>query len=386
MAEPRPRVALLARAGAACERLQSALKDAGADLVLIVDPLESTPQELAAADVQAVLVALEPSVESALESYETLFADPALTVVFDEAELASVRDGWDAARWVRHLTAKLQRHGDVFPPGGEVELAFDIEAGRLGLYQHPDGDGDLTGIAGEADGMAGAVPRDSLELVAKDDDTAIVQAQVDDDPTAQVRFQQDIDDLHQRISHMDLADAPRVADGANGAVVVLAGIGGPDAVRQFLAGLPVGFPRAVVIQQRLDGARHDKLVRQMQRASKLPVELAAPGKPLAPGHVYILPSDIGVVAGDTGPCFAEDAGGVAFANLPAADSAVIVLSGSDPAVVDAAMTYSGHGALVAGQSPEGCYDATAAQALVARGADTGGPADLAKLLVARWPA
>jgi hypothetical protein len=41
----------------------------------------------------------------------------ALAVIFDEAELAARREGWDAARWVRHLSAKLHRHDDVLPPG-----------------------------------------------------------------------------------------------------------------------------------------------------------------------------------------------------------------------------------------------------------------------------
>ena len=57
------RVALLARPGAACERLQAALQEAGAELVLIADPTTSDATGIIAADVQAVLVALEPQVE-----------------------------------------------------------------------------------------------------------------------------------------------------------------------------------------------------------------------------------------------------------------------------------------------------------------------------------
>jgi chemosensory pili system protein ChpB (putative protein-glutamate methylesterase) len=73
------------------------------------------------------------------------------------------------------------------------------------------------------------------------------------------------------------------------------------------------------------------------------------------------------------------------ASLPSADSAVIVLSGTDPALVDAAMAHAFRGALVAGQSPEGCFDATASDVLVARGAEAGAPAQLAKKLAMRWP-
>jgi chemosensory pili system protein ChpB (putative protein-glutamate methylesterase) len=209
----------------------------------------------------------------------------------------------------------------------------------------------------------------------------------DDDPQTRDRFRRDLDDLQMRIADMGLVDPPRAAGtnaGRDGAVVVLAGIGGPDAVRQLLAGLPQAFPRPVLIQQRLDGARHDKLVRQMQRATAMPVQLAEAGQPLQRGHVYVLPTELGVVAGDDGLRFGGD-GSALFAQIPAEDSAVILLSGSDPAMVDPAMTHAAHGALVAGQSPDGCYDPAAAQALVARGAAAGAPAELARKLAARWP-
>ena len=52
---------------------------------------------------------------------DALLTDPGLTVIFDEAELAAHRAGWDAARWVRHLSAKLRRDDNVLPPGGEPE-------------------------------------------------------------------------------------------------------------------------------------------------------------------------------------------------------------------------------------------------------------------------
>ena len=69
-------------------------------------------------------------------------------------------------------------------------------------------------------------------------------------------------------------------------MLVLAGIGGPDAVRQLLGSLPNDFPRPVLVQQRLDGGRYDKLVAQMQRATTLPVRLAEPGLAAIAGLIY----------------------------------------------------------------------------------------------------
>jgi len=122
----------------------------------------------------------------------------------------------------------------------------------------------------------------------------------------------------------------------------------------------------------------------MQRATQMPVHLAEAGAALQRGHVYVLPAGLGLAAQPDGLHFHAE-GSELVANLPAGDSAVIVLSGADAGIVDTAMAHALRGALVAGQSPDGCFDPVAAEALVARGAETGAPAELAKKLAARWP-
>ena len=142
MAEAATRVALLARPGNACDRLQTALRDAGADVVMVADPTLANADDVRAAGVQAILVALEPSIEDALERFDVLLDDPAITVIFDEADLAARREGWDAARWVRHLAAKLTGASEVLPPGGEAELMLGtvpaIAQGTVNLHQYRD--------------------------------------------------------------------------------------------------------------------------------------------------------------------------------------------------------------------------------------------------------
>ena len=408
------RVALLARPGGACERLQAALREAGAEIVLVADPTATDAASVRAAGPQAVLVALEPLVEDALDRFDEVLADPGITVIFDEADVAAQREGWDAARWVRHLAAKLAGHGDVLPPGTEAPLTAADTANDLGidldfalafsgdadvqLYKHPDASAGAEGLADEALSLAAFVPRDTgvdgVTLAAQYEPPAtpaevpsapLSLSEPSDDPVASDRFRRYLDELNLRIASMELVDSPRASAARTGAVVVVAGIGGPDAVRQLLAALPGEFPRPVLIQQRLDGARHDKLVRQMQRATSMPVHLAEPGGMLLRGQVYVLPEELGVVAGEDGLRFAA-ADGEPFAHLPAADTAVILLSGSDPTLVEAAMAHAFHGALVAGQSPEGCYDPAAPEALIARGAESGAPAEIARKLAARWPA
>ena len=415
------RVVLLARKGAACERLQAALHDAGAEVVMVSDPADTDVEGIRKAGAQAILVALEPAVEEALDRFDPLLTDPSMVVIFDEAELAAQRAGWDAARWTRHLSAKLNRHEQVLPPGAEIDAALAAEAEPPSRYQRPESDGDFGAFAIEADAHWLEVPQDfaageaavpaptgtdaapassasmfdpvmaefdmasSLEVPAFGELTLEPVANASDDAPATDRFHRDLDDLHLRIADMQLEDS-RLPAPANddGAVLLLAGIGGPDAVRQLLAELPKDFPRPVLIQQKLEGAKHDKLVRQMQRATSMPVALAEAGAALQRGHVYVLPAELGLEKQSDGLHFHSDAGTL-LGNLPAADSAVVLLSGSDPAVVDVAMNQSQRGALVAGQSPEGCFDAIASQALVARGGQAGSPAQLAKMLATRWP-
>ena len=113
------------------------------------------------------------------------------------------------------------------------------------------------------------------------------------------------------------------------------------------------------------------------------MQLAESAARIVPGHVYIVPPELGVDAGD-GLSFA---GGASLIDaLPGDDSAVLLLSGADADLVDAALALASNGALVAGQSPEGCYDAAAPMALAARGGTAGTPSELVQSLLQRWPA
>ncbi|MDQ3206195.1 MAG: chemotaxis protein [Pseudomonadota bacterium] len=476
MTVERRRVALLARPGVASDRLQEVLAEAGVLNVLQADPTRLDTPELMASDPQVVLVALDTATEDVLERFDAVLGDPAIDVIYEEADLAVGREGWDAARWKRHLVAKLQGHKDFWPPGaeplpagdaafapvqptayssfdpvnaegsdlefGDFELSFELDAvapapgaeppaayefdatfdpqiaeqAAQALQDLPRGAGDAEQRRPSQEGAlqfdgfdpgsfdpdasfdvadapsvaleSAAPPRGSfgdsgLEL-SLDDGAGIAmtaEARAGDD-----RFQHDLADIERRISSMQLVDdsPAQGPEQARGVVVVLAGIGGPDAVRQLLGALPSDFPRPVLVRQRLDGGRYDKLVAQMQRATRLPVKLAQAGMQASAGNIYISPPDLGLLAADTGMTFVNS--DELLANLPSGDSAILLLSGSDVADIDAVMKHQWAGALVAGQSPDGCYDAVAPTELAARGGDTGQPSELARRLVERWPA
>ncbi|MBB1088500.1 hypothetical protein H4F99_08345 [Lysobacter sp. SG-8] len=572
MTESSRRVALLVRPGVAADRLRELLAEAGIDNVLQGDPTELDADLLAGSAPQVVLVALDPQTEDALDRFDAVLGNPDVDVIYEEAELAAAREGWEQARWKRHLVAKLQGHDRVLPPrpdGGAEEPAAGLQLQRVAevsdeafhafdpavdtgfeLVEASPVDAqpadEAPALAAEADddvpepvadaagmdwsnleiveepatGLAADTPepaRDGrqddaddvldldfeeadeglpgLEDVTGDlaDDTEDTPSPVfdasvfdpalaeaaeagqgdaggfeitytgdDDGPVARdrdggleahleslirasggdtdasrgdadsgraepdaadgagqeaatdapkegstfgelslddgstttpattqapvdERFGRDLAELDARISGLELVDDSAEREAAiPGAALVLAGIGGPDAVRQFLGALPADFGRPVLVQQRLDGGRYDRLVAQMQRATSLPVHLAEPGKPAMAGFVYMLPAGVGISASKEGMRFQAD--GDVLSALPPADSAVVLLSGADAADVDQVLKLKAGGALVAGQSAEGCYDAAASDQLRARGGQAGQPVELAQSLAERWPA
>lgn len=489
------RTVVLARAGTACDRVVEGLAEAGAELVATLDPSQHAPDAVEALAPAALVVVLDPADEDVLEAFEPSFAAPGRTVIFEEAALVLERSGWDAARWVRHLAAKLRGGGDVLPPSAVSDAAEEDAALALEFDAHRDAPSFVADQAPEAaDSAAAPAPESSSDdavhlafdpvaaefdappsvqtpavefsfdfelaeydetsytppavppgevrdlnenLAAWSDDsttspgapaaappatdtgveTAVEPASepkgdavsepltlLDDDALPSFRaaaavegdaavaatpaktLQRDLSDLESRISGLSLTDTDSYGHGAvKGVVLIEGGLGGPDAVRQLLGALPEGFPRPVLVRLQLDGGRYDRLVRQMERATAMPVQLAEAGMTVSPGEIYFLPPDLlpSAVKGELQFADGADITGLADA-VPADDSALLFLSGADPSLVDVAMGPAWQGALVGGQSEEGCYDPVAARAVAQRGGPSGSPTDIADWLIARW--
>ncbi|MGG2101966.1 chemotaxis protein CheB [Stenotrophomonas sp. NRRL B-14846] len=429
---PAPAVALLARPGAARERLREALSHADVQLVLEDDPNGLEPQVLQAADPQFVVIALESAIEDALERLEAVLSAPGLTLVFDEAELAARRDGWEAQRWGRHLAAKLHGHQQVLPPGAEEEPSLQLEPGHPAPAPAPQEEA-LQPHLEQALSWADEVPADGLysppahlhEPIALEQALAALQPVVPEplepplpppqalaepampaappisfDHTAWSLVEESIEapvpaEAVAPVSapqpsfdtdHLSLVDLDAAAPaGARAAsLLVLAGIGGPDALRRLLGALPASLSVPVLVHMRLDGGRYGNLVKQMSRVSPLPVQLAEAGQHAVPGEVHVLADDIGVRAASDGLHFQSDATGISLAALPAEHTALVLLSGADLAHVGPALDLAAAGAWVAGQVGEGCYDPAAATAVVAAGMVAGEPQELAQAIAARW--
>jgi chemotaxis response regulator CheB len=216
-----------------------------------------------------------------------------------------------------------------------------------------------------------------LELAPLDDAPAAAPAPVDPPVAAPVIA----------IDHLGLSlltdEDVAAAAAASRIVLVLSGIGGPDAVRQIVRALPAGFPLAVLLQQNLDGGRHDRFVEQLGKISRLPVALADSAETPPPNAVRVLPEGLS----SAGALSFPKAGGVAalIAAATAQDGAVVVLSGADEAAIEPLTKAMAQGTRVLVQEPSSCFDAKVASALQAAGAPSVPAADLAARLDAYFP-
>ncbi len=575
MLESPVRVALLARPGDARDQLRRALAELGARLVAEGDPAELDPGQVASEQPTVVLVSLEPAIEDSLGRFEDLLAAPGIEVMYDDAETTRQLDGWDLARWARHLAAKLVGT-DLLPPapGGsdpmpeidltlepgaprtpaqemadekledyaaesldlsewvptepslaladapvehelslepapaalemeEDELSLDIDLGGLELamegsddtrepttvlpvaaeaddldFNPSDFDIDLSALPDEGSPLPTAhepehAAADEAPLLADleleggpvsfssftdeeapmaehmDDDVAALAAQLDayeaqarePEPAAldftsnaasepksaaappardtapafstgssfgslelmpmdsdlstsapaeveaPVMFQAPVAAPISRLSLTDASEETPLDNlaAAPGALLVIAGLGGPDAVRQLLAALPPTLRVPVLLYQHLDTGKHERLLGQLAKASQLPLDLAVEGKMAYAGRVGVLPPGVGVRHQDRIFVYtAIHALADVAAALPAGESGVLLLSGADPSVVPAVLALQEAGALVLAQDPESCFDATAAGLLIDAGAIAASPAELARIVIERW--
>lgn len=84
-------------------------------------------------------------------------------------------------------------------------------------------------------------------------------------------------------------------------IVAIAGsLGGQEAAREILAGLPRWFPAPVLIVQHRTGAAQMVTVELLRRTTGLVVELAAEGDVPRQGVVHVMPGDHDLVIGKTG--------------------------------------------------------------------------------------
>ncbi|XVV09014.1 chemotaxis protein CheB [Actinoplanes sp. CA-131856] len=74
-------------------------------------------------------------------------------------------------------------------------------------------------------------------------------------------------------------------------VAVGASAGGVEALRSLVAGLPPGYPGAVLVVLHIARSAPSALPSILDRSGPLPARAATDGEPLRSGHIYVAPSD-----------------------------------------------------------------------------------------------
>jgi len=180
--------------------------------------------------------------------------------------------------------------------------------------------------------------------------------------------------------------AEQATSSQRGLIAIVAGLGGPDAVRQFLGALPATLSVPVLLWQHLDAGKHDRLAQQLGKASKLPVYLAQSGELARPGAVGVMGVGLGVIS-DHGWWIESGSASVSQgldAALKDPTTVVAILSGAEPAIVEPARAHRANGGKVFVQTSSTCFDGTAASALENQGVTAGSPADLAAFSASSW--
>ena len=121
------RVALFFDDGELGSHLRTALSEQGAQIAH-EGPLSSfDEQQLRHAGVDVLVVNLDDAVDDAtLDRIYGLIEAGNTPVVFNDAQASKGLDGWDRARWARHLVAKVLAHDAIDPP--RPENAREIDA------------------------------------------------------------------------------------------------------------------------------------------------------------------------------------------------------------------------------------------------------------------
>lgn len=109
-------VALLGRDDNARQQLRQALEELGAAVTLESDLSSASAEQVLAASPNVVIVNLEENSDDGLDHLQEILDAPAINVVFNDADVSQSLEGWDLARWARHLAAKVLGHNDTMPP------------------------------------------------------------------------------------------------------------------------------------------------------------------------------------------------------------------------------------------------------------------------------
>lgn len=166
------------------------------------------------------------------------------------------------------------------------------------------------------------------------------------------------------------AAAPDTATASDGPIervwVLGASIGGPDAVREFLAAVPLSVGATFVLAQHMGADFVDLMVTQLQKATPMPVGIATAGSRVGHGQVLVVPiaermlldpsGDVRVVALDEVSSYSPSIDRVLIdiADRFGAAAGAIIFSGMAHDAIEGAKHMAAKGGQIWVQDPSTC--------------------------------
>lgn len=125
------RVALVYQQEAGTATLRTALANAGVHVAIECKADSLGGSALVDAAVDAIVVNLDPELEELLDDVTEALDDALQPVIYNDPAASSDLSGWDRARWLRHLSAKLKGRSDVTPPAPEGSQSIPSPVRRV---------------------------------------------------------------------------------------------------------------------------------------------------------------------------------------------------------------------------------------------------------------
>jgi two-component system chemotaxis response regulator CheB/chemosensory pili system protein ChpB (putative protein-glutamate methylesterase) len=188
MADREPSVALLFDDAALAAHLRDALVAHGARIVYESDLRAFAPAELVGSSADVVVVDLDDPSDGDLDRLYDTVEGGHPRLVFNDADASRTLEGWDRARWARHLAAKLVGTNPMDPPRPDdaraIEPRVDAMAGiaapaEESFVEPLVDDLAITGSHGYAetpmvvdDGVSFVAPADDAPVASHADDLA----------------------------------------------------------------------------------------------------------------------------------------------------------------------------------------------------------------------
>jgi two-component system chemotaxis response regulator CheB/chemosensory pili system protein ChpB (putative protein-glutamate methylesterase) len=109
-------VALFYPTDAAGAHLRAALARCGTEIVYEALAGQADRDDLEQSGARVVVVDLDAEVDRYLDDMQSLLAGSEYRIVFNDGQVSSGLSGWDHARWMRHLAAKIRGRNETDPP------------------------------------------------------------------------------------------------------------------------------------------------------------------------------------------------------------------------------------------------------------------------------